>query len=826
VRIGIDMLAVQSPGSRGRGVGRYAHHLVRAILNDRGGRSRHEFVLYAHEGLPRDEIPDEPGSSVVALRAEPGQEGCPPRALLTRLAEANPDALDVILTLNPFELDPGYEAAPRLVSGPKCVAVVYDLIPFLFPEVYLTDSRHAAWMHRRLRALARYDRLLTISECTRRDCLDRLGLEPGRVVTIGGATDPTRFRPDTDSIPGASTRQRLAGLGIEGSFVFSLSGVDPRKNLDGLIRAFAQVDPSLRSELQLVITCYLRPGDRERYERLAVHQGVGGRVILTGEVSDDELRLLYQRCAAFVFPSRYEGLGLPLLEAMHCGAPVIGGDNSSQGEVVGHAGLLVDADDSGAIAGAIERVRTDASLVRRLQTAGPARAATFRWPDVARRALESIDRLAWDRPLVRRPKRGRIAVYSPWPPRASGISTYSARLVEAIGSTYEVDLIHDGGYVPATSLGDARWPAYDHRLLPRLLRTRDYRGVLYQMGNSFYHRGIYDGLTQFGGIASLHDFLLAGFHWWRSNEDSAGRGDELDRFGREVERGYPARAPEIMPQLEGWRHEPGGMQEAFTRRRLFLNRQVFEQAEAVVVHSPWCLDRVREEMPELAAKVRVIPQGVMIRPCDLTERAGTRARFGLATDALVLGIFGYLTQSKMLDESLEAFRVVHAEFPSAVLVLAGPLWDQDHLPGQVRALGLESSVRFVGRVDDAAFESLMATTDIGLALRRPPTYGETSATLLGLLAQGVASVVIDVDTYGDYPESIVQKVRWERDGLPGLIQAIRGLAADAEGRRRLGTSARAFVASRHSWARVAAEYVRVIEEVQESRRGRHSAIGA
>ena len=305
MRIGIDMLAVQSPGSRGRGVGRYARQLVDSLIATERG---HQFVLYAHDALPDDQIPWTPHVEFQTLRIlhERGERLL--RQVTTRLSEENPDRLDLLITLNPFELVPGYDAAPRSLGGPATCCLIYDLIPFLEHDRYLGDPLHARWMYRRLRQLRHDDLLLTISESTRNDTMDLLRVPERRVSSISGAATPGMFKPDFTEPMSAPIRSLLYRLGIRDPFLFSLSGIDPRKNLEGLLRAFAKLPHELMRSRQLVVSCYFPEEHRHRYYPLADQLGILDRVVFTGEVSDEALLALYQRCSAFVFPSLTKAL--------------------------------------------------------------------------------------------------------------------------------------------------------------------------------------------------------------------------------------------------------------------------------------------------------------------------------------------------------------------------------------------------------------------------------------------------------------------------------------------------------------------------------------
>jgi glycosyltransferase involved in cell wall biosynthesis len=812
VRIGIDMLAVQSPDSRGRGVGRYGRNLVAAMLAQADG---HEYVLYAHDGFVMDEIPSAPHARFALLRPEAGRGEVSARDAIDRLARENPHDLDVLLLLNPFELHHDYDPPARPLAGLRIAAVVHDLIPFLFPDQYLYEPAHAGRMYRRLRIIRHYDAILTNSEATRRDCLRLLRLPAARAVTIGGAGDGAFFKPDRSWPLSMRDRRRLRELGVDRRFVFCVSGMDERKNLRGLIEAFSLLPPGLRRHHQLVVTCWMAPCHVEEYGALASRLGVGENLVLTNVIDDEHLRVLYQRCAAFVFPSRYEGLGLPILEAMHCGAAVVAGNNSSQVEVLGDAGLLANAADPADIAARMGRVLSDPSEATRLGELAVNRAAGFTWEATARTALDALGRVVRGRTGPAR-DRPRLAVFSPWPPKATGIADYAGRLVDHLRGSFTIDLVHEPGYVPEPALGRRDLASVDHRLFPRHARAKGYHGVLYQMGNSYYHEFVYQGMIQHGGIVTLHDFNLAGFHHWRSH--ASGQGDAALRA--EVEYAYGRGSAEILARLDAWSREPGGLQEAFTRRCLDLNRRVFDESEAVIVHSPWCFEQVAGRDARHAEKTFVIPLGATARPLTAAQRAGIRARFGLSPDARVIGGYGILSQAKMNVEAIEAFAALADAYPSALLLFVGQDWEDGQARRAVAALGLVDRVRFLGRASDADFADLVAVADIGLALRRPPTYGETSAALLDLLRHGVATIVTDVATFSAYPDAIVRKVRWDEDGPARLVAALRELLDHPERRAALGEAAARHVESRHSWPRIADQYAEVINRVASRRPSR------
>jgi glycosyltransferase involved in cell wall biosynthesis len=802
------MLAVQSPHHGRRGIGRYSRHLVSALLARENGD---EYFLYAHDALPVEQIPTARHARLRRL----GPDTATASQRVDTLARTNPDNLDVLVILSPFEHWSNYSPPARWDVGPKLVAVVYDMIPFLFAGEDTYDPvllRH----YRVLEELKRYDALLAISEATRRDCLRLLGLPQDRVTAVGGASDARYFVPAPASELDAPARSVLEGLGITRPFVLNVGGLDERKNSWRLIDAFAMLPERIRRHLQFVLTFAINPGDDREVRRYAAARGLSDELVLTDGVSEAALLVLYQRCAAFVFPSLYEGFGLPLLEAMHCGAAVVAGNNSSQVEVVGEAGLLANASDASDIAAKLARVLEDEPLSQSLRMRAVVQGSRFSWSVTAERAAGVITGLSERRTvgrLRRRDARPRIAVFSPFPPRKSGVSDYSALLVQELKQTYAIDLYHASGYVPEPALADEALTCCDARLFPRRAAVRNYHAILYQMGNSRFHRFLYRTMQRHPGIVTLHDFCLAGFYMVYGHQ---GQRRERDFIRAELLREYPEQAEAVVALLDTPPEDREDVGRACAERGWYLNRAVIRGAERVVVHSPWCLDRLRAESPELAGRVRVIPHGIWPRSVSATERAAIRARFAIPPEALLIASFGFIHPDKMSPEALDAFRAVAQADPSALFVFAGEEADGGAVRRHAAALGLPDRIRFLGRQPMSDFTDLIAATDIGINLRRPPTNGETSGALLYLLASGVATIVTDVATFSDYPSTVVWKVRWESEGLPGLKHALHTLAADRARRAALGRAAQSYTREHHEWPRVARRYVEVIESSRDT----------
>jgi glycosyltransferase involved in cell wall biosynthesis len=268
---------------------------------------------------------------------------------------------------------------PRVRSQPL-VVTLHDLIPAVFPEENMPDGavRRVYWT--RLELLRQADRVLNVSEATARDAVEMLGLRREKMVVTGGGISPD-FRPPP-SRNAALDALRQSRPSIDGKYVLFTGGMDYRKNVDGLLTAYAGLSKALRDRYQLVVVGRLGLEDPlGPYAEQAESLGVTDRVVLTGHVSDEELVLLYQGASLFVFPSRYEGFGLPVIEALACGAPAIVGRNSSLVELVHQEEALFDADDSSSIQSALARTLTDAALLESLRR--PDVRERFTWSRIA-----------------------------------------------------------------------------------------------------------------------------------------------------------------------------------------------------------------------------------------------------------------------------------------------------------------------------------------------------------------------------------------------------------------------------------------------------------
>lgn len=275
--------------------------------------------------------------------------------------------------------------SPNFILPParrtKLLLTVHDLSFIRHPQGAVDKLRR--WLKKVVpRSLARADHILADSESTKLDLIDIFQVEPERITVVGAGVE-RRFHPVTGAEQRELVRRRYR-LPPE-KFILGLGTLEPRKNFTGLIRAFS--NSPVRETHHLVIA----GGKGWLYDDIfaaAAASPVTGRIHLIGFVADEDLPTLYSLADIFAYPSHYEGFGIPVIEAMACGTPVICADNSSLPEVAGPAALQIGATDLDGLAAGLHRLGVDLALREKLIRQGFAQAQKFNWPAAAARLLQ------------------------------------------------------------------------------------------------------------------------------------------------------------------------------------------------------------------------------------------------------------------------------------------------------------------------------------------------------------------------------------------------------------------------------------------------------
>jgi glycosyltransferase involved in cell wall biosynthesis len=403
LRILIDLQGTQN-GSRHRGIGRYSLALAKGIARNAG--EHRVFILL--NGLFPSTIADIRASFSGILAEDrflvftspgPVDELRSGNTWRRRTAEILREYVidtllpDVVLITSMVEgaQDDTITSLASIRSTVAAAAIIYDLIPLVDPDRYIGWEPAKLWYHSKIDSLRRADLLLAISQATMNESIRVLNIEPSRIRNISSAADTSFSSAIVSPARSAAVAKRY---GIVRKYLMHSSAFEARKNFQGLIRAYAALPKTVRSEYQLVLVCKLDPSGHEELTSLATKVGLAPKdLVLTGFVPDDELVALYVACHLFVFPSFHEGFGLPALEAMCCGTPTIGSNVTSVPEVIGRDDALFDPASDKDMTTLILKALTDARFYNSLKAHAKTQAARFSWDETARCALVGLEEL-------------------------------------------------------------------------------------------------------------------------------------------------------------------------------------------------------------------------------------------------------------------------------------------------------------------------------------------------------------------------------------------------------------------------------------------------
>jgi glycosyltransferase involved in cell wall biosynthesis len=826
LRAVVDLQACQTEASKDRGVGRYSEALAFALatlanagrLDLRGGVdatlphvdavlaaldpacARQRVSAYAYPAVER--------TSAAALAASSGVAA----ALVQRHWSAlKADVLHVSHVFEGYASNAVSPPAPAAAPGLLRSATLYDLIPLRFPDHYFADAAFKQWYVQRLAALRSFDHLLAISDASRADAIDLLGIEASRITTIHGGVD-ARFTP-ADVAPEMTSAFRRR-YGLRSRYALYTAGDEYRKNLDGVVAGFADIPRDVRHDVQLVIVCALS-------ERTRAHLGKRVRacglapddVVVTGYVPPDDLVLFYRLCDAFVFPSLYEGLGLPVLEAMSCGAPVIGAEASGIGELIARSDAVFDPRKPADIGERLARVLADRDFAGALRRHGVLRAREFTWQRSASIAIE-----AWTEARQAMsggtavqasaiPRR-RIAVFTPLPPCRSGVADYNAAFLPYVARHFDIDVFVDHDEVGDASAGTG-FALYPHREFEG--RASGYDAIVYDVGASEFHAYMLDYVARYPGVVVLHDAYLGGLYGYL--EFHLG---QPGRFGREMLHSHGPRARRYLAPST---RSADPVRDAMID--LPATRTVLQSAIGIVSHSPFNRDVANCNYPEgLAAPYRIVPQ--MVRVAEIAgddERGPLRATLDFAADDFLVCTFGHVVWTKCGDLLLDAFgRSMLGRSPHARLVYVGELATDAFGDGLRRAIAshpFAERIHVTGYLDEPAYASYLKIADLAVQLRTH-SRGGTPKGVLDCLAHGVGVVVNNDASYTDYPDDVVIKVPAE-PSANALIHVFDDIAHDPALLKDVARRGRDYVQREHAPETVAARYAATLEEFMRRR---------
>ena len=811
MRIVIDLQGAQSKGSRNRGIGRYSMSLAQAIIRNRG---KHEIIIALCDLFPDTIEPIRASLDGILPQeniriwnvpgpinaVDPSNQWRRNVAELIReafLASLKPDIVLVSSLFEGFDDDVATSIGVFSQSIPTAV-ILYDLIPLIYSQTYLQNPLLEKWYLKKIDHLRRADLWMAISESSRLEGIDYLGLPKNRVVNISTAADDHFQKICISQEDEKLLRQKY---GLSRQFLMYAGVFEYRKNMEGLIRAFALLPEDVRRAHQLAIACSARPESRRVLENLALQQGLTkDEVVIIDYVPDDDLVALYNLCKLFVFPSWHEGFGLPALEAMRCGAPVIAANASSLPEVIGREDALFDPFSDDAIAAKITEVLINDSFREDLIRHSAEQAMSFSWDLCAKRAISSFERFRAERNKdcqcslqpIRRPK---MAFVSPLPPEKSGIADYSAELLPELARYYDIEVI-----VAQPEVSDP-WikSCLPIRTVEWFTRCSDrYDRILYHFGNSPFHQHMFDLLDRFPGVIVLHDFFLSSL---KAHLDL--NGFIPDAWARELcySHGYKA----VMERF----HSQDRTDTIF---KYPCNFSVLQRAVGVIVHSAYPA-RLAEEWygDGQTENWAMIP--LLRVPARKPNRDEARKTLGLGKDDLIICSFGRLGPIKQNHRLLRAWLSSGlAQNHRCRLIFVGENDEGEYgqrMMNNISQSALGDRLRITGWTDANTFRCYLAAADVAVQLRAE-SRGETSAAILDCMNFSLPTIVNANGSIAELPRDSVWMLPDEFEDRE-LIEALEKLGGDTGLRQELAARAKEHILAHHSPRACAEQYAQAIE---------------
>ncbi|WMC09221.1 glycosyltransferase [Oceanimonas pelagia] len=811
MRIVIDMQGAQAE-NKNRGIGRYSLALVKGIIRH---ANKHEVILALNGDFEDSIIPiratfqqELPQTAIRVWRPVTPATHIEPknnwhRKTSEKLYEAFLKSLqpDAIIITSLFEgLTTNAVTSIGQYSDLPIAVVLYDLIPLINKTPYLDNPAVKKWYEEKIGFIRKANLLLSISDSSRNEALSYLNFSSDKVINISTDADP-QF-----SIKKLNTEERKKikdTYGIKKDLVLYTGGIDHRKNIEGLISAYSLLSKNIRSKHQLAIVCSISEAEKVRLENLAKKQGLdSNELLLTGFVPEDDLISLYNLCKVFVFPSWHEGFGLPVLEAMRCGAAVIGANTSSLPEVIGSQEALFDPHNIDSITSKLNQVLSDNELRNHLKQHAVKQAKSFSWERTAKITLMALEKhfmvdkgSSYCSRLLSIEKKPRMAYISPLPPERSGISDYSAELLPELKKYYNIDVV-----VEQKDISD-KWVANNlNALTPSefLENHHNYDRIIYHFGNSEFHAYMLKLIEHAPGVIVLHDFFLSGLMGYYS-----GYAEEPLYYIHSLynSHGYQAVHRYFNNDDTAWIYP--------------CNIKPLSTSKGLIVHSPFSKKLNNDWHGKTPSeRIKVIPLLRTPANINVTERRMIRKALGIDEEAFLVCSFGMIGKSKFNHRLLKAWLASSlSKNKRSYLVFVGendPGEYGKNLLSEIEDCGLGNRIKITGWASEKLFKQYLSVADIGVQLRGL-TRGETSAAVLDCMNYGLPTIVNANGSMADLPDNAVLKLQDVFDDVE-LTEALEHLWENHLTRERLGDTALNIIKRYHSPSHCGNMYAEAIED--------------
>lgn len=804
MKIIIDLQAAQS-NSRLHGIGRYSLSFSKAVARHAG---RHEIWLVLNGCFPNEIekirknfnnlIP--PEHIKVFYTNQPTAEYLNYTSnimISKKLREnfINSLAPDIVHVSSLFEgwLDGAVTSIGELGCQPLTSVTLYDLIPFIHEKKYLTDITFSKFYYKKLQNLKRADLLFAISPSARQEAIDMLSIPSDRIINCSASISEKFCIRKLNTKDLFELKQCY---GINRQIILYVGGFEYRKNIEKLIEAFSILPTNLRMQHQLVLVGDTIEATKQHVELLKNRYKLKtDEVILTHYIPDSHLINLYNLCKLFVLPSLHEGFGLPLLEALACGAVAIASNLTSLPELINCKDALFDPTETSSISEKMVTALTSEPFRECLKLIGKEQTKKFTWDTCAKKALFALEEIKNRKKgfFFRADyKKAKMAFISPIPPDKTGVAIYSLQLLPELALFFDIVIIVE------KVITDSKWlisnfPIHDADWFA--LNTSQFDIILYQFGNSSFHYYMFNLLDTIPGIVVLHDFFLSGVLHWAD----ALIPNEKNIFYKKLyeSHGYTS----LIYQKQKGREA--------TLQIFPCNLPILKKSMGVIVHSQHAIDLARNWYKyNHPSYIQKIPQ-LRLRSTYSIDRNKAREILQFTDNDFLICSFGFVTSNKLSHRICQC--LINSNFfkkSNIYLIFVG----ENHIGGyedKINELIKNNlkKIKITDFVPQNIFETYLSAADLAIQLRTQ-SRGETSSCIYTCLDFAIPTIVNTHGSFDELPDEVVYKISDNFTDIE-LFTAITTLYENPVLRRQLSKNAHKYITHHHP-RNVARKYKKII----------------
>jgi len=663
----------------------------------------------------------------------------------------------------------------------QMIVTVHDLIPKVFPPADWPES--IAVEYQRRLEMIRDEKNISIcmdSESTKKDWIRFIDDHHSSIRVIPLSADARKFYYQRQKTPSINP------------FILYTGGFDYRKNLDGAIEAFSQArllhsDDADFLKYKLVIIGSTNEQSIKQYKQTVADKNLTEQVVFTGFVSEKRLIELYREADLFFYPSKYEGFGLPLLEAMLSGDYIISADNSSLPEVCGPFATYFSVDDTEKMAESLylgyltHRQETEEDIRKRQE-----HALNFSWDQTAICTLEFMEGTTDS--IVPGQTKPRLAIFTPWPDQKTGIANYEYMMIPYLAEYFRITVFTTAPAAERKPLENIEIADLDAFRESR--KQFDFR--LFQIGNNnLYHKEIMDLMMHEGGIAEIHDYVLTPFFY-----EGYFRAGETKKYRKILQMSYGRKTGNKLfrDTVQNQQH-PDIL-------KYPMSEAVVAISDKTIVHNAWSANQLHSE------KAGILPHPSFPIPDESSNPENSvminTVKEWKKQGYSILGCLGWINPNKQPRVVIEALGKLKEEGLHVKLVF----WGENKVETLQEIIcknKVTDDVLISGYLDKKHYYQAIQLTDIIVNLRHP-SMGESSGPLCESFQMKKAVIVSDLNQYREYPDEVCWKLPVDNLENEVLVQYIKYLITHPEVRQALEENAGNYASYALSPIRIAKQY--------------------